>query len=447
MPTITQLPLDIEGNSPTNLRENESHDIVAARGKKNRVIVPDFGAFFIDDAEVRDADGVALVRHKNLEFTYHYELFSELSGKGVCALMVITDPTLRAPFTITYRAVGGNFSLSVRELKDVLDYIEENPEKVKWDDIVDKPTAYVPEKHMNKYWQLIGLDTLVTNLNRLGDSIRVGRKTIIDASRTYYEGYAEEMRRLLEDYRARIYAHIEDVSNPHQSDKSKIGLGNLNNWPLANFIQSIDPSVRDKYQPIGGIYNQLIQESIPVLEAHIKDKAAVGKPDPHNVTLAQLNLYSGVEIEVIFNRRLKRGEPAYNTNQLVGIDWPTMYSNFRKDLTTENIAANTRFTMNHLGRYDGQYPVTEYALTGANNFVRYVDLMKTFNDTAGTIVPIGSYGSASAAQNAANAAIASKQLTNGTWIIANYSKAYYDVRLYSPVVFLVVNGAAATKIV
>lgn len=447
MPTITQLPLDLGGNMPSNLRVNESHAIVVARNKRNRVIVPEFGAFFTEGATVRDANGVALVRHVNLEFTYHYEVFSELTGKGVCALMVITDPNLRAPFSITYQAVGGNFSLSVRELKDVLDYIEANPDKIKWEDIIDKPTAYNPEPHTNKYWQLIGLDTLVTNLNRLGDSFALGRKAVIDANRSYYDNYVTEIRAALAAYRARVYAHLEDVSNPHLTDKTKVGLSNINNWPLANLVQSGDPTINNRYQPIGGVYNQLIKESIPVLNAHISDKATLTKPDPHNVTLAQLNLYSSLEIETLFTQKLKKGVTAYNTNQLVGINYATLYANCRKNLVATNMAGGTRFTMNQLGAVPAGVPLTELALVGNNTYVKYVDLMKKFNDTSGTIIPLGTYVTTAEHVAAANAMIASQNLSEGTWFVGNYYKRYYKVSLHAPIVLKCVNRTAVITII
>lgn len=433
MPTITRLPLDIEGTKPSNWRANESHAVVTAIGKTNRVIVPEFGAFFVKGAEVRDANGVALVRHQNVEFTYHYEMFSELAGQGVCALIVITDKTLKAPFTISYQAVGGNFSLSVRELADVIDYITYNLEKLKWEDIIDKPTAYTPKDHMHKYWQLYGLDTVVTNLNRLGDAWAVGRKSILAANKTYYLSYAVLMQQALDAYKAKVQAHLTDVSNPHQSDKTKIGLSNINNWPLATYIESVNPTIKDKYQPIGGVYNQLIAESIPVLNTHIADKATLTKPDPHNLTLAQLGVYSTAQINNIFNQRLRKDQTAYDTNTIVGVTWPAMYAHIRANLDTSNIDQNTRFNQYQMGVFPGGVAASQCALLGNNTFGKYSDLMGTYNSTQGSIYHIGSYATIGAMHTAAAGVTG---ITGGTWLIGNFQKPYYDIKVWGLAAFI-----------
>lgn len=432
MATLTQLPFDIERELASNEFTNEIHDVTTANGKVNRVILPEFGAFFTESVSVRDVNGVAIERHKGMELTYHYELFSEAAGQGVSALIVITDQARRGPFSVTYHAVGGNFALSYTQLKDVIDLIENSKEKIKWEDIIDKPTAYVPEAHTHKYWQLYGMDSVVTALNRLGDSWAVGRGPIIGALRGYYDDYLEDMQKAIDDYTARVIAHITDRSNPHLTDKYKVNLGNINNWALASYIESIDVSNHTKYQSIGGVYSQLQAYAIPILDAHVKDRAAVGKPDPHNLTLSQLGVYSKDEIDALFRLRLARNQYAYNTEQLVGLSFQTFYDNLRASFDIVlDVDQTTRFTIDQLGRRADVVTIDKCALQSDNNWVPFESLIKEFNSTQGSIIKLRASGSVQAMINEA----AAMDVSAGTYFIGNYSKYYHDIPIWGTAVF------------
>lgn len=446
MPTITRLPLDLEGTKPSNWRANEIHTVVTATGKKNRIIVPDFGAFFIDNAVVRDSKGVALVRHKNLEFTYHYELFSELTGKGVCAMIVITDPTLVGPFRVSYQAVGGNFSLSVKELGDVINAVTNTVTKIKWDDILDKPTAYQPADHVNKWWQIMGLDSLVTNLNRVADSWAVGRKVIIDANRGYYDNYIADMQAAVDSYRARIYAHIDDKTNPHKTDKTKIGLGNVQNWSLANKVESESTSISNKYQPIGGVYNQLAVTAIPILDTHIKNKATTTKADPHNVTIAQLGLYSKTEVNNIFSGKLAKNQIASDTTLLNGLSYQQVYNNCRVNFSQNNFVLGSKWPMNKMAPWAGG-DGTDYLYQGDGNFVHISTLMQTFNNSQGSIY----YGGLTAGRTQAEATAFAKSvgagIPEGAWLIIEWTKWRHDIPGYEPAIYQKEGGQIVERLI
>lgn len=432
MAILTQLPFDIERELPTNQIKNEKHTVTTAVGKTNRVIVPDFGAFFVDGVDVRDARGVKVERYKGLELTYHYELFSEAAGTGVAAMMVITDQTRPSPFTINYHAVGGSFSLSVKELLGVFDGSTGTGEEIKWDDILDKPDTYPVAPHFNKWWQLYGLDSPVTNLIRLGDAWAVGRKATLDANRTYYRLFTGEMQAALDAYTAAILNHVTDRSNPHNTDKNGIGLGNLNNWPLANLVQAADLTIQDIYQPIGGVYRQLMTTVIPELDGHIRDRATLTNPDPHYVTLAQLGLYSKTEIDNIFSKHLAKSQPAYDTKLIVGLNWAQVSDIIRNNLDAASIDLTTKFTTAQIGVGLVAENINDQVLMGNNSFYSFANLMKSFNDKSGNIVSVGPHPTVAAAKAKAE----TLDLKPGAWIIGSYSRAYHYATLYAPCVML-----------
>lgn len=421
MPTITRLPLDLSGKAVTNLRKNESRNVVRATGKVNRIIIPYFGAYYTDSMEVRDVNGVLLKHRVNVEFTYHYEIFGQVTGKGVAAMVVITDPTLQGPFSITYQAVGGNFSLSYLELKDIIDYIATSDQKIKWEDIIDKPTAYIPAPHTHEWWQLYGMDSLVDALRRLADKWATGTSGIVGSNSGYYKDYLLQMQAALDDYLNRVNAHIQDRNNPHKTDKVKIGLSNINNWPLANYAQSIDRSINNYYQPIGGVYNQLITTVIPILNSHITDRATPTHPDPHNTTLAQLGLYSVDQIKALFDNRLLRTDSAVGTTLLAGATYETIYNASRTNLDASNVDPNTRFTQDKLGELPPGADPTKYVLTGDNKYTPIENFVKKYLNLSASVYFAGggiAYATAQAAIERFN------WVKPGSVVVGNYAKLY-----------------------
>lgn len=461
MVEITVLPLDLERELTSNIRTNEKHDAIVARGKVNRVIVPDFGAFFTEGFELRDVNGVALERHKGFELTYHYEMFSELTGQGVSALVVITDKDAVGPFSITYHAVGGNFSLSVKELGDVIAYIcSAEYNTIKWDDIIDKPTAYVPEVHFNKFWQLIGLDTTVVELERLAHAITVGRKGIVDSNTDYWYSYATDAQLALDNYKAAVQAHVTDRNNPHATDKYKINLGNVFNWPMATAVTAVDITNNASYMPIGGIYRQLALTAIPSLDQHIQDVAAVGHPDPHNVTLAQINAYSKEQVNQMFALRLNRNQAAYDTTLFSGITYDQFKLNIRSNLNTSNVLQGyfTPYDPSKVFQMNQMAPVPAvpdsdlvwYILCGDQQYRHVRDMIANWNSTRSSVVFVGNRGN----RNDISGAIAAITAYNppggvpiNTQAIASYERAHYSrARSQQLIVYIMTAGGWVRQI-
>lgn len=433
MATITKLPMDFKGTLASNFKTGEEHTLNKANGRVNRMFTPEFGAFYTESLVVRNSAGVALVRDTDYVVTYYYKDLGELSSKEVCAIIVITNPSVSNVVRITYQAVGGPYALSMKELKAVLDATEEAPGKIKWEDIIDKPLQYNPDDHGHEYWQLYGLESTNTNLDMLADAWAKGRKGLIDGNREYYQNYLILAQAAVDTYRARVNAHISDRANPHATDKTKIQLGNVNNWPLANQTESTSKTVTNRYQPMGGVYNQITAHVTPLLTNHINNKA-----NPHQVLLSDplLNLYSTQQIIDIFAARLARNQMAVNSSSFAGLPSATVFANIRRGLDASNVDPATRFTQGMFAPTVASWDPTRYALAGNNTFRLLEDSLKQHNDTSSAIYFVGSSGTVTtvnAALNAIAAFAARSDISVGTWIIGQYAQDYnggrYQTRL------------------
>lgn len=386
MATITIHPFDLTGRLATNKHSGEEHTLFRVAGKANRMATPKYGAYYKESLEVRTSTGQPLVYNKDYFCTYYYDEIWDLNAKEVCALIVITNPEIEDNIRITYQAVGGPYSLSVDELREILDEVENSPDKIKWTDIRNKPIQFAPSLHEHEYWQLYGLETTVVNLDMLGEAWTVGRKGVLDDNRYYYKNYVDLAQQALNEYEVKVFAHISDRGNPHLTDKFKIGLGNINNWGMANPVESSDISINNKYQPIGGIYDQLEKLVLPIFDEHIRNM-----DNPHRVSLNDplLDLYSVQEIQDLIDTKLKRTEIAYDSIALGGTSASQLYTNIRTGLSVTNIATDELFTQNQLAPSDSGWNPADYALTGNNVFTRYSQLMQSYNDTQGSVYFIG----------------------------------------------------------
>jgi hypothetical protein len=424
MASITKLPLDFKGTLTSNYRSGEEHTLTKANGRVNRMFTPDFGAFYTESLVVRQSDGQLLVRDKDYVLTYFYKDLGDVTAKEICAIIVVTNPVVTATVRITYQAVGGPYALSIKELKAVLDETELAPGKIKWEDIIDKPLAYNPDDHAHEYWQLYGLESTNFNLDALGKAWAKGRKAIIGDNRIYYQNYIILAQAAVDAYRLKVNAHIVDRANPHKTDKIKIQLGNVNNWPLADTATSTSKTVNNKYQPIGGIYNQLVTHVVPLLNAHVNNMA-----NPHQVQLTDplLNLYSSQQIRDIFNLHLAKTQMANDSAKFAGFPATTVFNNIRTGLDASNVDPNTRFPEAMFGPTVPGWDPGQWILAGNQRYAYIQDILKPYNDLAGTVYFVGSSGDVTTIQSAYNAIqIASNnpEINVNAWLIGQYAYDY-----------------------
>lgn len=414
MTDITILPFDLTGTMVSNLRTGEEHTLTRVTGRTNRMFAPKFGAYYKESLEVRTSAGVKLTYDTDYVCTYYYDDIWDLNAKECCAIIVVTNPAIGNDLRISYQAVGGPYALNLDELKELLEEVENTPESIKWEDIRNKPLQFPPELHYHEYWQLYGLESTIENLELLGEAWAVGRKGVLADNRYYYENYIGLAQKALDDYSVKVTAHITDRSNPHLTDKEKVGLGLLNNWGMANTTEAATQTVNNKYQPIGGVYDQLEANIFPAFDTHLRNQN-----NPHRVQLTDplLDLYSTTQIQDMIDLHLKRTESAYDTQAFQNLTPTQLYTNFRTGLDASNVAAGSVLPQNLIAPSIPGWVPGDYVLTGANQYVLYSTLMKSYNDTQGSVYYIGSTALASWAH-----------LSTGTYVIYGAQTDYNDRR-------------------
>lgn len=389
---ITFLPLDTTGRALSNRRMDESHTLINVAGKTNRVCALDHGAFYTKGLVIRDATTRALIPGTDYTTRYYFSDMSTLTAKEIMALIVVTNPAVRSPIKVQYQALGGTFSISPKELKLLLDSLSTSDEVVTWESIIGKPTEFAPEKHPHKYWQMIGMESMVTEIDRITNAWRYGSSGLSADINDYGAGKVAAAAATIAGYSARVNAHVTNYQNPHGTTLGMLKLDNLTNMGFATAAECIDPLNNSKYLPIGGMY--LIQNQGPLsgLAAHMTNYSR-----PHQVTADQVGSYTKPQVNVEFDRKYLLTDVVIDAMLFGGYNTDFTSESIRLNIPTSQVAG--MYPWHRLGTsgVDPSARPAEYAYTGAGTWVSWESLFSTYNSNRVRYVSVGDQSNATTA--------------------------------------------------
>ena len=238
MPTLlTKYPLDLTGRSPNNLVIGEPHTLDNNGRGELRVFVPNYGAFYTEDLVVRDANGATLAPNVDYIATYLYEEPTTRSGLEVCGAIVVTNPNVSATVYADYQVVGGDYAISTNALEQVLQTLNDAEQPVEWGAIIGKPSVYPPGGHLHALWELYGFEYIVIQLERLQQAILAGDQAMHESVRAYAKRLVEDAEATTANVETQLSDHKAATNNPHGVTKTQIGLGQVDNYPTATDAQ------------------------------------------------------------------------------------------------------------------------------------------------------------------------------------------------------------------
>lgn len=258
---IYKYPLDLSGVSSTNFVSSEPHVLPVG---DFRPIVPNNGAYYGDTLEVYDGSGTLLSVNVDYKKAQFYQAPTIESGKEVYTAIVITNSSL-STVTLKYQVVGGDYSFSVKALRETLSAIELDSRTVDWKNLIDIPDAFPPSPHLHSAGDVYGFEYLVDILEQIRRAILIGN----EASLVSIIGRIDYLQSLIIppatldeavqglrddvvltpktakgafDYWASLYigdpirsevfqVHVA-ITNPHDTNGGSILLSNVSNVPL-----------------------------------------------------------------------------------------------------------------------------------------------------------------------------------------------------------------------
>lgn len=244
---INKYPLDLTGKSPDNLVLGEPHTLAENGQDGMRVFVPNYGAFYTESLVVRDGGGQRLKPNIDYIATYLHEDATLRSGLEVCGVIVVVNPNVTASVFIEYQVVGGDYAISTNSLEQVLQTLADDERPVEWGAIIGKPSEYPAGGHLHALWELYGFEYLVVQLERIHNGILAGDQAMFDEVRRYALTLHEEGKAYTDQLGQRVDDHLADTTNPHQVTKAQVGLGNVENYPVATQAEALAGTATNRY--------------------------------------------------------------------------------------------------------------------------------------------------------------------------------------------------------
>ena len=282
-PPIISYPLDLTGRSADNLVVGEPHT-VAASG--NRAFVPNSGPFFTRWLVVRaQGSGTPLTPGVHYKAVQLFPEATERTGEEICSVIVILEGTPGTQFNIDYQVLGGDYSGSVEAIEAMIAALDLDNRAIVWGAIIGKPDYFPPAPHIHDIGSTYGWEFVVTKLEAIRQAILQGDAVSHDEIYQYIDIRDQFVLDGIADFDARLQAHVQNVSNPHNTTKDQIGLSLVQNFAVASQVEAAGGEVNDKYMTplrVSQAINALVRTSF---SAHLADTA-----NPHATTKTQVGL-------------------------------------------------------------------------------------------------------------------------------------------------------------
>ena len=222
---ILPYPLDLTGLLSTNRILNEKQTLTPYNGPKKQLLVPILTPFFGNSLVVQyyntHGDLVTADVGVDYELVFQYEAFTNIAQSPIYGGVSFMNVGIVGLVLLSYQTVGGNFALNKKTLIEQLFISSSNPDYITWNSILNKPAFFPVDHHeLNVQNHSVGWSSLDTATMALAEAT-VSSPTDSDVGP--------------------MGIHATTTGNPHGVTKAQLGLGNVQNYPVATDVQAISP--------------------------------------------------------------------------------------------------------------------------------------------------------------------------------------------------------------
>ena len=257
-------PFDPTGQNPLNRVVNEQQPITSVNFRDYHYIVPRWAPFFAASLQItfHNPDGSIRPLVEGVDFYLGYQFIqaTKACAKPVYGAIQFLDTDLAGVIRITYQTVGGDWTLDEAQIAELLANQLYNPRSTSWEMVVERPVDFPVIDHEWDLVDMVGASEIVEAIND------------ITAAITASTGGGLEQ-------------HIANKSNPHEVTAAQVGLGNVQNFPIATTAQAQAGVNATTYMTpaLTAAAIQALGQSN--LQAHLADTN-----NPHATTKAQVGL-------------------------------------------------------------------------------------------------------------------------------------------------------------
>lgn len=344
-PLLHALPFDPHGDSVNNRTTGELHDLNRQARSPFRIIVLEKGHFYKEDMEVREAAGRVLIPEVDYQVTALNREATQLTGKTVCAVLVIINPKVKALISVDAQMVGGKYIAVDSAIGQMAEGVLNNTRSVWWKNIDGRPDAFTPNGHLHALWEIYGFDEWVAQLHRMVLAILQKSKSAYVVLDQDQAGEYATLQAALDKVHARFLAHLQNHQNPHKVTATQIGLEQLANYGVATQVEAeaLGETITNKYMTPLRTAQHIQTNFVKALTDHVQDLN-----NPHKVNYIQIQSLSSADIVALMGQLLGLHETAVASARLNGLTYAQLYANSRANLQAGYVT-NQRFSLDRLG--------------------------------------------------------------------------------------------------
>lgn len=224
---LKKYPVDTTGKSPDNLVANERHEV----DPLNRAIVPREGFFYGESMVVRNND-TQLILGTDYRLDDINDQLTKETGKAIFSAIILLKESIMGYVTLTYQCYGRGDEYTPDYLAQLVK--EATVEKaVKFNDVINRPSAYNPAPHRHPIGQVIYWNSAVNELRNLTQ--------VIENLRIAHD---RGMYAFVGDFQTKLLARLEAMENLVRESRDVIGTVDKFKQSTANSLAEIEAKVR-----------------------------------------------------------------------------------------------------------------------------------------------------------------------------------------------------------
>lgn len=353
-------PLDLTGRSPTNLVPGERKILLDRGETPYRVVSFQAGGFYSHSLKVYDSTFKRLKANTDYIATYTHADLSAYTGMEVCSTIVILNPDLTGSVIIGAQIVGSDLAFALGAEDETISYLESLPvgETPVWGGLLGDYPQWQPGELQEALWERHHYGHLNKSIEDIVRAANQGNGEAEDTTRAEIRQLTQVFIDGLDDA---VLRHINDTDRPHPITKAHVGLGLVENYPVATLNQAREGSDDGLYLTPQTLQEMLRQFATAPLQEHLDSRFHT-----HSPTAEQVGTYTTVQLaprfaakvgitETVNNAMGFEGYLAANPNQTVRFNQLGLYNELRLNLNagsiSEGVLAPQRLGVGSPGQY------------------------------------------------------------------------------------------------
>jgi hypothetical protein len=264
MTTPISYPFDPTGSLVSNLISGEQQQLVAQNFRDQHIIVPEFAPYFADTLAVtyQDTQGTLHTLEEGVDYypAHWFISASRSTAMRVYGSLLFINTNLAGIVKLNYQTVGGQWTVATSQINTILADVADNPRITSWEEVSGTPYAFPPTAHAWDVNDMVNMGSVVGAINSVTTALQSTGST----------GLA---------------AHEADFGNPHHVSSAQVGLGNVQNYAVAQNSDAAAGTSTTLYMTPAATAAAIQTQVLGSFNAHIANYN-----NPHRVTQTQVGL-------------------------------------------------------------------------------------------------------------------------------------------------------------